>query len=103
MAISYQIPLIPGTAQSFTVGIDGITYAMTLTWNMAENLWVLDIADEAGKPLVYGISLAAGINLVGQYAYLGLTFILFCGQTSNLLNPPGYADLGVTSFLWAEY
>ena len=34
--------------------------------------WVMDINDGAGNPLVCGIPLVTGADLLAQYAYLGL-------------------------------
>lgn len=72
MANYYTIPLTP-EPQSFGITLSGKEYRLTVRWfDAPEAGWILDIQepDNAG-PIIMGIPLVAGYDLLGQYAYLG--------------------------------
>jgi hypothetical protein len=100
MALTFEIPLTPAP-QTFLVSLVGAQYTFTLQWRDTMNGgWVLDIADASGKAIVSGIPLVTGVNLLAQYAYLGLNFELWV-QTDAADAPPTYTNLGITSHLYA--
>ncbi len=84
MSNAYQIPL-SGENETFTVSLGGTEYQLTFTWNDAEQGgWILDIAtatassdssDETDSfsPLVSGIPVVTGCDLLGPYRSLGFT------------------------------
>lgn len=67
---AYEVPLSP-EAQTFAIALGGTTYTLTLRWNAAASAWVLDIADAARAPILSGLLLVTGLDLLGQYGYLG--------------------------------
>ncbi len=93
----YQVPLTP-TPQTFSMVLpNGLTYNFRLIFNFTPNpCWLLDIADANGNPLVCGIPLVTGADLLAQYAYLGLACKMWCSSL------PTFANLGVTAFLMLE-
>lgn len=99
MATTYEIPLTP-QPQAFAMDILGITYRFRFLYlDVPEAGWIMDIADSTGAPLVCGIPLVTGADLLGQYAYLGI------GATMQVVSDevpdavPGYGALGTTSHL----
>lgn len=100
MSSTFEIPLT-AAPQTFNVSLVGVQYQFTLQWRDATNGgWVLDIADASSNPIVSGIPLVTGVNLLAQYAYLRLNFELWV-QTDAADAPPTYTNLGTTSHLYA--
>lgn len=98
MPTPYEIPLTPN-AQTFDVSLGGIDYNMRLIWNSISACWVLDIADASNNPLVRGIPLVTGANLLGQYAYLGIPGGLTV-TVDDGIGVPTYPGLGSTGHLY---
>lgn len=98
MASTFEIPLTP-VPQTFFVSLVGTQYQFTLQWRDPAG-WFLDIADSSSNPIVSGIPLVTGVNLLHQYLYLGLGFELWV-QTDAADAPPTYTNLGITSHLYA--
>jgi len=100
MQTIYQIPLQP-TPQTFKATLVGVIYQLTLTYqNTNEGGWCLDIADSNGNPLVQGIPLVTGCNLLGQYEYLGIGGGLWVQTTNDPDAVPTFENLGVGSMLY---
>jgi hypothetical protein len=99
----FNIPLQVGTPQTFTIALSGVTYTFTLQYRNdpgGTGGWVLDIADASGNPLVQGIPLVTGTNLLEQYAYLGFGGGLYVQNASNPDAVPTFEDLGSDSLLY---
>ncbi|WP_074550758.1 hypothetical protein [Dyella sp. AtDHG13] len=97
---TYEIPL-SGQAQSFQTTIANVTYTLTLIWRDAASEWVLDIADANGNPLVQGIPLVTGCDLLAQYGYVGFGFQLWVATDGDPDAVPTYDNLGTQSHLYA--
>ncbi|MFV8849811.1 phage baseplate plug family protein [Serratia fonticola] len=93
-----EIPLTP-TAQQFAIQLAGVQYQMTLIWRDAAG-WVLDIANNDRTPLIQGIPLVAGADLLAQYRYLGIGGALFVVSDPNVLFPPTKDNLGIECHLY---
>jgi len=99
-----EIPLRAIPAQSFRIRLNGLYYGMLIYWDTApEGGFVLDISDGFGNPLVQGIPLVTGSDLLAQYAYLNFGFKLFIFSAGAPWQPPTQQNLGVTSHLVAEW
>jgi len=103
----YEIKLT-SIDQSFLCTLGGVSYRMTLRWNSAlVGEWILGIHDANDKPIVDGIALVAGINLLGEFDYLyigGTGGYLYCGTDGQWTVDPTQTNLGVTSHLiWEPY
>lgn len=96
----YEIPTGP-SQRTMTVALGAATYDLRLFYADApDGGWAMDLSDAAGDPLVCGVPLVTGIDLLGQYPDLGVggaLFLLSDGADPQAV--PGYADLGVTSHL----
>ena len=99
MSTFYEIPLKP-EAQEFDISLGGVTYHLTLNWNAPNNAWGLDIADSLQNPIVGGIPLITGANLLEQYAYLGIGGSLIVQSDFDPNEVPDYAALGSTGHLF---
>lgn len=98
---TFEILLTP-EAQTFQVSLAGVQYQFTLQWRDAVNNggWVLDIADATSNPMVSGIPLVTGVDLLAQYGYLGIAAELWV-QTDAADAVPTYTNLGIESHLYA--
>lgn len=94
----FEIPLSP-TPQKFSISLANVLYTLTLKWNPAAGVWVMDIADDSDTPIVNGIPLVSGSDLLEQYAYLGIDGAMYA-ETEGSLLPPTYANLGITGHLY---
>lgn len=101
MTTGYEIPLSPQN-QFFNIALNGTYYQLTTTWRANSDVsgWFLDIADAQGNPLVQGIAIVTGADLLEQYAYLGIGGQLWVGTDGNPDAVPGETNLGITSHLW---
>lgn len=98
--IPYEIPLSP-QAQTFNILLGGATYRLTVQWNNAPTGgWVLDIADANDTPIVAGIPLVTGCDLLEQYEYLGINGQLEVQTDTDLAAVPDFSNLGTTSHLY---
>ena len=96
----YEIPL-SAEAQTFRIQLAGVTYRMTLRWTAAsEGGWVLDISDSTDVPVVQGIPLITGADLLAQYRHLGFSGSLVVQTDYDPDTTPTYANLGSTSHLY---
>jgi hypothetical protein len=92
----YKIPLTP-VPQIFNIVLDGVHYTLNLHWNDAEisgKTWIIDILDaDTREPILNGIPLVTGCNLLEQYGYLGFNDVLEA-YTDGSLEPPSFDNLG---------
>lgn len=100
MSTPYEVPLSP-QPQTFGIAIAGTTYTLTVVWNWVNASWILNIADASGNPILSGIPMVTGADLLEQFSYLGFGFQLIA-QTDNAPDVvPTFADLGSTGHLYA--
>lgn len=94
----YEIPLDP-KAVVFAITLGNNDYSMQIVWNPISMCWVLDIADGSDVPLVQGIPLITGADLLAQYAYLGFGGGLVV-TTDDGVGVPTFEGLGVSGHLY---
>jgi hypothetical protein len=84
----YKIPLSPNP-QTFNINLADKEYRLTVRWNAAiEGGWQLDIATaDRGEPILSGIPIVTGADLLGPYEYLGFGGSLVCYSGSSDLAP----------------
>jgi hypothetical protein len=112
MPAYYEIPL-SGAPQRFSVtvpfesGNNALTsYVMTFQYRAADPAtaggcgWTLDIADQAGTPILCGMPLVTGADLLGQYAYLNLGGHLAVRSEGIPDAVPTFENLGSGSHLY---
>ena len=101
---NFEIPLSP-EGQRFSITLSGVEYQLRVQWrNAMDSGWVLDIADAGGTPIINGIPLVTGCNLLAAYAHLGFTAVLWVQTTADPDAVPTFENLGIGSHLywWTE-
>ena len=94
----FEIPLTP-EPQSFRIDLGAIPVSMRVHYADApEGGWLLDIADDQEAPLVRGIPLVTGVDLLQQHRHLGLGVKLFVSAEK----PPAFSELGTVAHLVFE-
>lgn len=100
MATYFTIPL-QAQPQTFSIILSGVTYNFTLLYrNVDMGGWCLDIADANNVPIVQGIPLVTGANLLAQYTYLGFVGTLWVQTQSDPDAVPTFANLGTDGLLY---
>ena len=99
----YEVPL-SAQPQTFYVQLpNGVTYQFRLIYEFTPNdCWLLDINDAFGNPIVCGIPLVTGADLLAQYVYLGFGCSLYCTTDGATFIPPTFTNLGSTAHLWVS-
>lgn len=96
----YEIPL-SADPQQFTIRLSGVDYVMRLYYaNTDEGGWTLDFYNANNQPIVCGIPLITGANLLEQYEYHGFGGRLWVQTKSNPNAVPTWDNLGTESFLF---
>ncbi len=64
-----ELPVTADTLhQSFSVQLDGALYRIRLRYNMRAGCRALDLADATATPLLSGIAVRLGVDLLAQYS-----------------------------------
>jgi hypothetical protein len=109
----YEIPL-SGSPQRFsiTLPVEGAAanavavYTMTFNYRAADPAvaggcgWTLDISDQFGNPVLCGMPLVTGTDLLGQFAYLDLGGHLGVRSEGIPDATPTFDNLGSGSHLY---
>lgn len=96
----FEIPLSPNP-QAFRIQLAGVTYAVQVVWRDTDGGgWVLDLATNDGAPIVQGIPIVTGADLLEQYEYLGLGGRLEVQTDHDVDALPTYENLGQASHLY---
>lgn len=99
MSTAFEIPLTP-LPQSLTIDLGSTTYQMTVTYNGDSNTWTLDIAAVDGTPVLQGIPVITGCDLLEQYGYLNFGGQLLVQTDHDVDAVPTADNLGITSHLY---
>ena len=95
MASFFQLPL-QAQPQTFSVALSGITYTLSFNYrNTPMGGWTVDIADANNNPIVQGVPLVTGANLLAQYAYLGFVGALWVQTSDDPDAVPTFSNLGI--------
>lgn len=87
--------------QIISISILGVTYTLTFSWRDApDGGWVLDIGDAQNNPILNGIPLVTGADLLAQYAYKGLGIQLFVQTTDDPDAVPTFENFGTTANIY---
>ncbi len=97
MAIQ-EIPLTADN-QYFFIRLGDSQYKLTLLWRDSAG-WILDIGDSSGSALIQGIPLVINVDLLAQYAYLGLNGQLLVMLDADNEDVPTATNLGSGSHVY---
>jgi hypothetical protein len=98
-SIAYLVPLIPAN-QEFDISLANVSYHLRIKWNAFSNAWVLYIEDSQQTPIIGGIPMVTGCDLLEQYAYLGIGGAMVVQSTNDPDLVPNYNTLGSTGNLF---
>jgi hypothetical protein len=96
----YKIPLTPAP-QTFNINLADKEYRLTVRWNASHGSesWSLDIATaDRGEPILSGIPIVTGVDLLGPYEYLNFGGALVCYSGSSD-TAPTFDNLGTENEL----
>jgi hypothetical protein len=91
--MTFRLPLIPDF-QRFSITLVGVTYQFVVRWCVPSVCWILDVLDASDAPLLCGVPLVTGCDLLEQYAYLDIGGQLVVQTDSDLDAVPTLANLG---------
>ncbi len=94
-----EIPLT-AVPQSFSISLNSVIYNLTIVWNTQSTSWTLDIADVNSNPILQGIPLITGADLLEQYAYAGIGGSLYVQSDGDQTAVPTFSNLGTTGHLY---
>lgn len=69
---------------------------MRTTWNTKANCWVVDLLDVDSVPILQGMSVITGADLLEQFAYLGLGGQLISQTDHDTDAVPTFENLGTS-------
>lgn len=98
--VAREIPLMPGTAQQFSITLAGVAYQLVVKWCDPAACWLLDILDQTGTAILLGVPLVTGANLLEQYQYLGIGGALVVQTDHDTNAVPTFDNLGVLGHLY---
>ncbi|ECL9665853.1 hypothetical protein S350_25725, partial [Salmonella enterica subsp. enterica serovar Derby] len=77
-----EIPLTADN-QQFSIILAGITWRIRIIWR--DLYWIMDLQNDRGEPVISGIPLVTGADLLAQYAYMGLGFklVVMCDDSTQ--------------------
>jgi hypothetical protein len=97
MTAPLLIPL-SGISETFRIALAGTAYRLTVIWRDdpgGMGGWFLDIADDNSVPIVEGIPLVTGADLLEQHAAdSGIAGSLYVQTVQNPLAMPTFDNLG---------
>jgi hypothetical protein len=100
MTTAFEIPL-SSEPQTFNIPIAGTTYGFTIRWNVPNATWMIDISDASGNPILSGIPMVTGADLLEQFGYLEFGFQLIAQTDNSPDTVPAFDNLGTTAHLYA--
>lgn len=100
LGIAYLIPLA-STPQAFTISLNGITYQFTVRWNWFAAAWIIDIADSSGNPILSGVPMVTGDDLLEQFDHLNIGVQLVAQTNNDVFAVPTFTNLGKQGNLYA--
>lgn len=99
IGVPVEIPLVPA-AQRFSVLLNEVTYIARVHWCDPSQCWVMDLADSNDVPILSGVPLITGADLLAQFAYLGIAGQMVVQTDTNVDAVPTYTNLGGTGHLY---
>lgn len=97
-ATVFEVPL-NGQPQRIQITLANVVYQLTVQWRNSAG-WVLDIAKQSGAPVIQGIPLVTGTDLLAQYRYLNIGGSLVVSTDADPDAVPTYSNLGTASHLY---
>ena len=94
MSTAFEIPLSP-SAQSFFLRLANTTYRIDMRWSSPSACWLMDFSTEQEAPLLMGLAVVTGADLLAQFAYLGFKGGLIVMTEGDPDAVPTFLNLGI--------
>lgn len=98
MANYYEVPVTP-VPQRMAITLAGKPWNLGLYWNDISGKWIFDLSDQDKNPVLSGIPVVAGVDLLGQFEYLGIGGSLVVQTDADPYQDPTYENFGTGSRL----
>lgn len=95
----FEIPVDP-IPQKLTTQMAGKTWNLVISWNTYFGRWVIDFIDAQQVPVLQGIPLVTGVDLLGQHQHLGFGGSLVVQSDSDPFVEAEFTTLGVSARLY---
>lgn len=103
MSTPFEVPFTPGTPQTLVVQIGSRTCRVAIQWCAPAGCWVMDLVNDVdGSPIIFGLPLVTGADLLAQLEYLGLGVAMLVQTDAEPDAVPTFANLGGTSHLFVQ-
>lgn len=104
MGIDYSIPIAQNLPQTFTKFVNGRTVKVAIIYNKSLDNWFLyfaELINDQEIPLVSGLPLVTGVNIIAQFEYknIGNSFIVYQTDPSVEFDAPQATTLN-SKFLY---
>lgn len=76
------------------------TQKLDVKYNKAATCWVVDILDQDGNPILMGVPLVTGCDLLEQFAYLGFGLQMIAQTDFDTDAVPTFENLGREGHLY---
>jgi hypothetical protein len=96
---AYEIPLTPDP-QDFFIQLLGKQLSVSLRWCEPAAAWTIDLKNDDGSPILLGLPLVTGSDLLGQHKHLGIPGSLFVQSDGDIGEVPTFDSLGVSGHLY---
>lgn len=101
MAIeAFEIPVRPRQAVKMSLPLGAATYHLQFVWNVVSSCWNLDILTAQDVPVITGIPLVTGADLLEQYGYLGIPGRLVVQSINDPAAVPTFDNFGTEGFIY---
>lgn len=98
-SIAYSLPLTSQN-QEFDISLAGVTYHLRVMWSQPSNCWVLDIETFERVPLLTGVPLVTGCDILEQFGYLAFNGAMVVQSSDDPDKVPDSTTLGGTGNLF---
>lgn len=93
MSLNYSIPISQNLPQTFTKFVEGRIVKVAIQYNKKLDNWFIyfaELVDDLEIPLVSGLTLVCGVNILKQFPHknLGESFIVYQKEPSVTYDSP---------------
>ena len=104
MTTASLVPL-QAQAQQLSITLGTVGYTLVVRWNVPNASWMMDVFDSQDNPILSGVPLVTGADLLEQLGYLGIGGSDGAGElqvqtTNDTFAVPTYENLGTLGNLY---